>query len=65
MCDICAAIRKYSRDEDDNVVPIRERLTSPPRELRRGERWDGTDVLYSAGWLNYMGDIIPFEGERA
>lgn len=61
--DIKAAIRHYQdRDPgDENDRPIRERLTKPPRPLRSGERWNGTEILYSAGWLDDDGEVVPFD----
>ena len=73
MCDLCDAIPWEGDSLDDRVQPYlvdrdpgdendyRARLTTPPRRLRSGERWDGTRILYSSGWLNDIGEVVPFE----
>lgn len=57
MCDICEALEPYK------VEPplIKKNLTLPPRELRKGERWDGENILYSAGWIDEAGEVREFE----
>ena len=63
MCDLCDArpIDEAYTMADADHKDIRARLAGPPRRLQRGERWDGENILYSAGWLNDQGEIIPFE----
>ena len=68
MCDLCDAIPYKVEGLCDVIKPYtvgpplhRKNLTSPPRTLRPGERWDGTQILYSSGWINSTGEVVPFE----
>lgn len=66
--DVQASIRPYLVDcdpGDEIPTPIRPRMTRPPRPLQKGERWTGSEILYSAGWIDNEGAVHAFVANDA